>query len=523
MERDQGIMKCDQNESKDDDLSGSDDSFEDNYVHVDPNVFYTTHNIPGPGIDFELFYSQISRSCKCIETENTETSHEQDALKNFESSQATTSTRNTADNSSCSAVEHSPKNDQSSTSTMNKLESKLINEITHETSEYQLVNLITTFNKEVCDTNCSCNSSANYINGKLNVLYYKLPIYECNNLCSCKRRRNSVDNDDRHFGYEETNRNTVVLNEISNQDGANFVNETTKRNSIDLNEISNRFNKRNMVVKCCNRVIQNGPSESLTIFKHSITSKGYGVKSIRRIEKGDFICEYVGEVIGKSEAKRRYELYKNDYKKRQDGNCNFYIFHLKEIAKTLGCELDEPTSMSNDPFVEYEDTEKTLNLNHEENSEISEDLEKIQKEHSNDIGNTLDSNESPLKYPRIPTFEMFIDATQFGNIARYINHSCQPNCSVLPIRVNSVFPSLAIFAHRDILEGEEITYDYEGLNDEDEEFDVDSNRTKEGITTSNKTDENNRGKYSEELLKENRKICFCGQKKCRKFLPYLPL
>jgi len=53
-----------------------------------------------------------------------------------------------------------------------------------------------------------------------------------------------------------------------------------------------------------------------------------------------------------------------------------------------------------------------------------------------------------------------IDATTIGNIGRYINHSCQPNCVVIPVRVDSLIPRLAIFALKHIQSGEEITYHY---------------------------------------------------------------
>lgn len=55
-----------------------------------------------------------------------------------------------------------------------------------------------------------------------------------------------------------------------------------------------------------------------------------------------------------------------------------------------------------------------------------------------------------------------IDATIIGNIGRYINHSCQPNCMIIPVRVDSLIPRLAIFAIKDIQCNEEITYHYGG-------------------------------------------------------------
>ena len=47
------------------------------------------------------------------------------------------------------------------------------------------------------------------------------------------------------------------------------------------------------------------------------------------------------------------------------------------------------------------------------------------------------------------------DAAVGGNIARYINHACHPNCYV-----DVVGRHIWILASRDIRKGEELTYDY---------------------------------------------------------------
>lgn len=57
----------------------------------------------------------------------------------------------------------------------------------------------------------------------------------------------------------------------------------------------------------------------------------------------------------------------------------------------------------------------------------------------------------------------FIDPSHFGNIGRYINHSCDPNSEIMPVRVDCPIPKLAIFSCIDISPGEEITFNY-GLN-----------------------------------------------------------
>lgn len=51
--------------------------------------------------------------------------------------------------------------------------------------------------------------------------------------------------------------------------------------------------------------------------------------------------------------------------------------------------------------------------------------------------------------------KLTIDGTDRKNIARYINHSCKPNCEV-EIHNKRVY----VFSKRKILTGEELSYDY---------------------------------------------------------------
>ncbi len=54
---------------------------------------------------------------------------------------------------------------------------------------------------------------------------------------------------------------------------------------------------------------------------------------------------------------------------------------------------------------------------------------------------------------------MIIDATR-GSVARFINHSCEPNCRIIKWTVAGK-PRMALFAGEEgIMTGEELTYDY---------------------------------------------------------------
>ncbi|XP_028452773.1 histone-lysine N-methyltransferase 2B isoform X2 [Perca flavescens] len=83
---------------------------------------------------------------------------------------------------------------------------------------------------------------------------------------------------------------------------------------------------------------------------------------------------------------------------------------------------------------------------------------------------------------RIDDFDV-VDATMQGNAARFINHSCEPNCYSRVINVDGG-KHIVIFALRKIYRGEELTYDYK--------FPIED---------------------------ENSKLrCNCGARRCRRFL-----
>lgn len=83
------------------------------------------------------------------------------------------------------------------------------------------------------------------------------------------------------------------------------------------------------------------------------------------------------------------------------------------------------------------------------------------------IGNKVaDKREKEYEKAKIGSDYMFridadtvCDATRHGNVARFINASCTPNCYTQIITVNGC-KRIAIYAKKDIMPGEELSYDY---------------------------------------------------------------
>ncbi|XWS68740.1 hypothetical protein CRYUN_Cryun04dG0117700 [Craigia yunnanensis] len=164
--------------------------------------------------------------------------------------------------------------------------------------------------------------------------------------------------------------------------------------------------------ECVNRTSQRGLKYCLEVF--CAKEKGWAVRSCDFIPSGAPVCEYVGV------------LRKND--ELEDISENDYIFEIDcwHTMKEIGgrerrlADVSLPTS------------------NH-----VNEVDEK-----------TLESEPEP---------EFCIDASSFGNVARFINHSCDPNLFVQCILSSHHDVRLArivLFAADNIPPMQELTYDY---------------------------------------------------------------
>ncbi|PVU99914.1 hypothetical protein BB559_000299 [Furculomyces boomerangus] len=83
---------------------------------------------------------------------------------------------------------------------------------------------------------------------------------------------------------------------------------------------------------CYNRLIQRGPQVLLQIFRTE--NKGWGVRTLETLQKGQFVAEYVGEIITYTEAERRGKLndelgstylFDLDFETQEDMNTEFTI------------------------------------------------------------------------------------------------------------------------------------------------------------------------------------------------------
>ncbi|EEH51398.1 set domain protein [Micromonas pusilla CCMP1545] len=167
--------------------------------------------------------------------------------------------------------------------------------------------------------------------------------------------------------------------------------------------------------------------------------KGFCVRAKQKIPKGGLICEYVGEIITQKEAAKRERNYSQ-----------LGLFYLHDVHTNYRSKRKSPIDRSNKIVISMQYKEYT------------------------------------------------IDATMCGNVARMLNHNCEPNVTTLEVAVVRdpalsgdaarvpKLPRVGFFATRDIEANEELCIDYSP---------------------------GRRGDDLQEVME-----CFCGSRKCKGWL-----
>lgn len=125
--------------------------------------------------------------------------------------------------------------------------------------------------------------------------------------------------------------------------------------------------------------------------------RGLGVRATKAIRKGEIIIEYLGEIINEGERKKR------EAKDIENGDATNYFLQLT--------------------VPDNEDEEEDEDEDGDDNS-------------------------------------LFIDAKQRGNLARFLNSSCDPNAEAVSFYGEDYLPWIGIVAIKNIPAGEELTWNY---------------------------------------------------------------
>lgn len=243
--------------------------------------------------------------------------------------------------------------------------------------------------------------------------------------------------------------------------------------------------------RCVNRVAQRKLVVPLQLFKTMSSSsrgdKGWGIRTLVDIPRGQFICIYAGAIIPDEEAEKLGIVTQGGDEYFADLDLIGTVENEKE-----GYESDGEEGMDQDEPSETEQPEGSTDDKAEE-SEASPTMRKSGGMISeNSMIPATDAPDLPESNNRFALSKYYgeenlfvIDAKRCGNLGRYLNHSCDPNLFVQNVLVDTHdlrFPWVSFFALRMIKAGEELCWDYN---------------------------------YSWGTDEEHKIICKCGAKMCR--------
>ncbi|KAJ6013465.1 hypothetical protein N7540_008056 [Penicillium herquei] len=122
--------------------------------------------------------------------------------------------------------------------------------------------------------------------------------------------------------------------------------------------------------------------------------------------------------------------------------------------------------------------------------------------------------------PTQPDF-FVVDGQKFGSPTRFINHSCNPNCKIIPVATthhgdNRLY-DLAFFALRDIAAGTELTFDYNPTSLAPETSEKVKRKKSKRKSKKATADYGDTSRYTSNNKAQGPNIvkCLCGEKNCR--------
>ena len=266
-------------------------------------------------------------------------------------------------------------------------------------------------------------------------------------------------------------------------------------------------------VKCHNRLIQNGMINHLEVFRTE--DRGWGVRCRHDLQPGEFVATYSGEVISYPEGERRgtdndeyftkinliemveekegFEETAREMSDEEDGASKKVLGTSSDASESSDSLLSDisgsSSSSSGVEFVLMRNSKKRIIIQ----SGKSKDEPKMKEQHLKnsktdwkDIDrfvpvrkyiaqNTSDGNktadaskemsngQNDSDDDQLDLFRHILDAKRKGNVGRFLNHSCKPNCYLQIVFTDTHDPrmyQLAFFTTQKIKALTELTWDY---------------------------------------------------------------
>ena len=244
---------------------------------------------------------------------------------------------------------------------------------------------------------------------------------------------------------------------------------------------------------CCKGVnyCQQGVGPVVALMGYG-NGKGFGVVSQEPLVKGQFVCTYNAEILDEKDGAAREQAW-NVGGAALGGRAALPT----AFALSLGGSNAPPSSPAPFTPVRARGRKRSVGVA----ATLSPSASPMRNGSSNSAADAEDEERAaaaaavPGSVMNQITFQIYLDksggskvfdGTIFANIARFMNHSCDPNLKVIKIECGRPYPLLGFFCQRNVAAGEELTWNYDNSGG--------GKKSKSGI------------------------VCLCGSANCRGFI-----
>ncbi|KAK9805741.1 hypothetical protein WJX73_004165 [Symbiochloris irregularis] len=195
------------------------------------------------------------------------------------------------------------------------------------------------------------------------------------------------------------------------------------------------------------RVVSQGLTLPLQVF-HTGGDRGFGVRCAQGLAPGSFVVSYAGEGITDSEAEKLT-------------GADSYLYdlsHFLEVRRSSSSDAEDPSDVDLSRTPPIPATSLEVYTRH--HSFFVENGVRKQAEVGSPGKEATDAHES---VDSSRESHIVLDARRAGNVARFVNHCCEPNCEMQCVLVegdSGLWYHVALFAVKHIAPMEELTYNY---------------------------------------------------------------
>lgn len=222
---------------------------------------------------------------------------------------------------------------------------------------------------------------------------------------------------------------------------------------------------------CQNRVVQKGLRVRLQVFRTQ--DRGWAVRCRDDLDKGTFICIYAGVVL----RLERSEEEPPDLRSREPPVSDDEVEVVEEWTLPAGPKETVTEALDCSPPLYVPVIQRPADQLPEQACSETDTAHATHALRSERLGTDgcasvcVSEHEVLSKKPRLSNGHdtshthqdkmYYLDASKEGNVARFINHSCEPNLFIQNVFVDThdpQFPLIAFFTNRSVKAGSELTW-----------------------------------------------------------------